>query len=370
MLLKDALLRENNNADLLRLFAAIAVIWGHAYALAPSPSASEPIGALLGFDYSGSLAVKFFFFLSGILVTISWMRQESAMNFAVARIFRIFPSLIVSSAICLLILGPLLTTLPLSEYFSNTWMYKHIVRYPYLDYQIPGVFQTNAYQAANGSLWTIIHEITMYIVLLGLGMCGLFRYRIAATAVYGGILLWFLVWPDSISIFGFANNNDAGRLPAFFSFGVLLALYKDVVRIEGRLIIGLIVIAWVLKDGAAFQYAFYLAFLLTPIWLMTTSVVKAMKVPGDFSYGVYVYGWPVQQVVASLFPSEGPYLNQMISIPATILLGVASWYVVEKPSISLGRRISDLLSIHSLTSVRKSHQFEGMGSATKTGFKT
>lgn len=362
MLLEDALLRENNNADLLRLVAALAVIWGHAYALAPSPEASEPIGALLGFDYSGSLAVKFFFFLSGMLVTISWMRQESPAAFATARIFRIFPSLIVSSALCLLVLGPVLTTLPISEYFSNTWMFKHIIRYPYLDYEMPGVFQANAYHAGNGSIWTIRHEVTMYVVLLGLAMCGLFRSRHLASAVYSAMLLWFLIRPDSISVFGLMNNNDAGRLPSFFAFGVLLALWKDVVRIDGRLVAGVIVLAWSLKDGPAFQYAFYLAFLLAPIWLMTTSVVRAIKLPGDFSYGVYVYGWPVQQVAASFFPSGGPYLNQAISMSVGISLAAASWYFVEKPAISLGRRVTGVFSLGWLASLQKSSQSHLTGS--------
>jgi hypothetical protein len=61
MKLDLALHRDNNNADLLRLIAACAVIWGHAYALVPGATTTEPVGKLLGFDYSGSLAVEFFY---------------------------------------------------------------------------------------------------------------------------------------------------------------------------------------------------------------------------------------------------------------------------------------------------------------------
>lgn len=134
------------------------------------------------------------------------------------------------------------------------------------------------------------------------------------------------------------------------------------VRIDGRLVAGVIVLAWSLKDGPAFQYAFYLAFLLAPIWLMTTSVVRAIKLPGDFSYGVYVYGWPVQQVAASFFPSGGPYLNQAISMSVAISLAAASWYFIEKPAISLGRRVTGVFSLGWLASLQKSSQSHLTGS--------
>ncbi|HDR9029968.1 TPA: acyltransferase [Burkholderia vietnamiensis] len=341
--LGEALRRENNNADLFRLIAALAVIWGHAYALAPEDGAKEPIGSLLGFDYSGSLAVKFFFFLSGILVTSSWMRQQSPIKFAVARIFRIFPALIVSGAICMLVIGPMLSTLPTNAYFSNTWMYGHIIRYPYLDYEIPGAFQSNAYHAGNGSIWTIRYELLMYAILLGLGLCGLFRSKLAAGAVYSAGIVWFLMRPESISVFGLLDVNDGGRLPAFFAFGVVLALYKDKIQIDVKLILGLCILAWLLREGPAFEYAFYPAFLLAPIWLMTTGPIRAIKLPGDFSYGVYVYGWPIQQTFAALLPHKGPYINQALSMATAIIAGALSWYLIEKPCINFGHRLPALL---------------------------
>ncbi|MBN3726977.1 acyltransferase family protein [Burkholderia sp. Ac-20379] len=340
--LNEALRRNNNNADLFRLIASISVIWGHAYGLAPADGIREPIGAALGFDYSGSLAVKFFFFLSGMLIATSWMRDESPLKFSIARLFRIFPGLIVSSAVCLLILGPLLTALPLHQYFANSWMYEHIVFDSYLGYEIPGVFQHNAVTTGNGAIWTIAYELLMYAILLGLGMCGLFRFKWGAAAVYGASIVWFMARPDSISAFGLLDNNDAGRLPAFFAFGVLLALVKDSIRIDGRLVIGLCLLAYLLRHGPAFEYAFYPAFLLAPIWLMTTQAVRSIKLPGDFSYGIYVYGWPAQQTVASLLPHSGPYTNQIIAIPLAILAGVLSWYLVEKPFIGLGHRLPTL----------------------------
>jgi peptidoglycan/LPS O-acetylase OafA/YrhL len=97
---------------------------GHAYALVPGAATTEPIGGLLGFDYSGSLAVEFFFFLSGILVTNSWINNSSPLDFILARFFRVFPAILVSAAACVLLLGPMLTTLPLNSYFADSSVFQ------------------------------------------------------------------------------------------------------------------------------------------------------------------------------------------------------------------------------------------------------
>lgn len=105
MLLENILKKGNNNLDLFRLIAACMVIFGHAYALLPGYGA-DPIGKLLGFDYSGSLAVKIFFFISGMLVTSSLLQKRSISQYVSARFFRIWPALIVVLLITTFILGP------------------------------------------------------------------------------------------------------------------------------------------------------------------------------------------------------------------------------------------------------------------------
>lgn len=344
MTLAEGLKRQNNNADLLRLVAACAVIWGHSYALTPEAGFEEPIGKLLGFDYSGSLAVKFFFLLSGLLVTNSWLSRPSLINFISARVFRIFPSLIVSSALCMLVLGALLTTLPATSYYGNTWMYWHIFMYPYLGYELPGVFTKNTYHAVNGSLWTIPYELLMYAYLLGIALCGVFRHKMFATIVLSVIVVCFIFQPEQITVLGMTNVNDAGQFPAFFAFGSLLALHKDNVRIGVPMIIGLFLITWLLRNGPAFRYAFYLTFALTPLWLMTLKPIKALRTKGDYSYGVYVYGWPIQQTIAAIVPNIGVHANQFASLSVAIIIAAVSWHIIEKPFISIGRQLPMFLN--------------------------
>lgn len=346
MKLNHALLRDNNNADLLRLIAACAVIWGHAYALVPGPAATEPIGGLLGFDYSGSLAVEFFFFLSGILVTNSWMNNSSPLNFILARFFRVFPAILVSAAACVLLLGPMLTTLPLNSYFSHGQVFMAIFRHPYVEYSLPGVFEHSNNPLTNGSIWTIRYELIMYAMLLAAGLCGVFRNRRFATVVLVAILVISMFLPQEVELIGLMNVDIGGRLPAFFAFGALLALYKEQANINVRVVSGLILFAWIFRHGAAFQFVFYPAFLITALWLMTTEPIKALRLPGDFSYGVYVFGWPIQQVVAAVFPNFGIHENQAVTIAISLAMASISWYVIEKPCIRFGRQLSQYFAAH------------------------
>ncbi|HWL80417.1 MAG TPA: acyltransferase [Roseomonas sp.] len=356
MTLAQALRRENNNADFLRLIAACAVIWGHAYGLTGS-SIQEPVSRMLGFDYSGSLAVKFFFFLSGLLVMNSWINNPSAIRFVCARAFRILPALVLSAAVCLLVLGPFLTELPPRAYFANSWIYWHIIAKPTVGYVLPGALQHNPYTAANGVLWTIPYELTMYALLLGAGLCGLLRQRAFASAALVVIMALFIAQPETVTALGFQYTHEAGLLPAFFAAGALLALHKDQIRINGGLVVGLVLIAWLLKDGPAFRYCFYAAFLMMALWAMTLAPVRRIHLGGDYSYGVYLYGWPVQQALVALFPTLGLAANQWLSITIALIIAAVSWHLIERRCIRLGHRVPDRI-VALLSSAIKVRDFE------------
>ena len=106
MKLAQCLERNHNNYDLLRLIFAALVIVGHAYALvSPPPIKGDFVIALVGFDYAGSVAVKFFFFLSGLMVTNSLVNQTQLTKFISARLFRIFPGLIGCTLVSILVVA-------------------------------------------------------------------------------------------------------------------------------------------------------------------------------------------------------------------------------------------------------------------------
>jgi len=341
MILAEALRRENNNADLMRLLAAFAVLWTHSYGLAPHPGVQEPIGSFLGFDQAGPLGVKFFFFLSGILVTNSWLTRQSPIRFAFARFFRIFPALLLSAAFCVFVIGPFFSSIPLAQYLSNTSVFAEVFLAPYREYAIPGLFSNNPIKYTNGAIWTIRYELAMYILLLAFGMLGLFRHKIVATVFLVAVMVESFIFPNNIIFISLSNVNVAGYLPGFFAFGALFAVHKNSIVIDMKLVVGCVLIAAMCIDGPVFRYAFWAAFLVACLWAMTLPVFRKLRLPGDFSYGIYVFAWPIQQCLTQLMPHSVLYAHQTFTFLLSLVCAMFSWYVVEKPCMQFGRLLAD-----------------------------
>jgi len=228
MKLAAALQRDNNNLDLFRLIAACMVIYGHAFALAPGGSTQDFVGSTLGFDYSGSLAVKIFFFLSGLVVTNSLIEKGDPLRFVIARVFRIWPAFLVVVTASALILGPLMSNLPPSDYFGHPDTFRYIRRNALMNIQfmLPGVFEDNPYKGAvNGSLWSIPLEVGAYIVLLGLFMLGVLKSRLLALGIFLLIALDPLV--GNRLLFTWLGEPELKLLPP------LLRLRRDPGLVQG-----------------------------------------------------------------------------------------------------------------------------------------
>jgi peptidoglycan/LPS O-acetylase OafA/YrhL len=326
----------------MRLSAAITVIWAHSYLVVPGGPINNPIGLLLRFDDGGSLAVKLFFFISGAFVTNSFIKSPSGVQFVAARVSRIFPALIVCALVCIFVMGPAVATIPLKQYFAQTSTFWSVLSRPYVPYTLRGVFTDTPIAYTNGAIWTIRYELAFYAVWLGLGLCGVFRTRWLASALMVGIIAASVLNPASITFIGLPNINNAGDFPALFALGALLAINRDHVTINAPLVCGVIVLVWILKESAFVKQAFELAFVISATWLMSTKMVRAIRLPGDFSYGVYVFGWPIEKTVAWFIPAAGVAVNQTVSIVVALGVGAISWFLVEKPCIALGRKLPKL----------------------------
>jgi len=189
-----------NNLDAVRLAAAWLVLYGHAFIFLGLP---EPL--FLSWLPLGPLGVLIFFTISGYLVSQSWARDPSLPRFLARRALRIFPALAVCTLLSVLVLGPLLTTLPLADYFASP----HTVGYLrnialYIGYYLPGVFEHNRVaNAVNGSLWSLPVEFAMYLVIAAVGVLRASRWVVLALAVLWGLLSVFpRCWWSTTSIFG------------------------------------------------------------------------------------------------------------------------------------------------------------------------
>ena len=143
------------------------------------------------------MAVLIFFVISGYLVTQSFDRTPDAVRFFLARALRIFPGLFAALLLTVLVLGPAMTSLPLSRYFTDpaTAVYVPInMTLVFMQYPLPGVFASNpGGQAANAVLWTLEYEFFMYAVVLALGMARLLN-RITVPILWLAMIILYL-WP-------------------------------------------------------------------------------------------------------------------------------------------------------------------------------
>lgn len=342
MHLRQALQRENNNFDCVRLLAAMAVIYGHANALVPESQAQsyELITVLIRTDYSGSLAVKLFFFLSGLVVSNSLLEKKSPLQFVLARIFRIWPAFLATLIIMALLAGPWLSTLAWPQYFSQpaTWAYIVDGARLNIQYQLPGVFSELRAQAVNGSLWTIPYEVTAYAVLLALFVLRVHVQRwffcLLVLALCAASLLPEDVWLGQSWI-----NKEVLTLTSCFFIGSLAALFKDVIRVQWPPVLMCLGLFLAFRRAPWASYFFYLAIFGAAIYVSTRSWMTSWQLPADISFGVYLWGWPVQQALVYGWPELNLQTHRLMAVIGACILGALSWYLLERPAIAAGRAV-------------------------------
>lgn len=347
MILSELLKKENNNIDIFRVVAACMVIWGHAYVLSPENGKIDLISILLPGDSSGSLAVKIFFFLSGLVVTNSLLIKKDPVAFIVARFFRIWPALILTCFIVAFVIGPVLSTLTIKEYFSaDNNVFSYVMNNSLLktQYSLPGVFHSNAYPiTVNGSLWTIPYEVYAYSLLLALYFIGVLKYKLF------NVLFLLAITIESFSsekiIFTWVHSNpEVPMLAVCFSFGSILAIYKDVISVDVYTPCALLLAYYLLIGNDYAIYLSYASIFLFILYISSTHAVLKLKPKFDISYGIYLWGFPVQQIIAQFFLAKGIFFNQCLSLLLSIILGFLSWYLCEKHFIKFGSKLSMVLT--------------------------
>ncbi|MES2039972.1 MAG: acyltransferase [Pseudomonadota bacterium] len=342
MRLSECIGSRDNNLNLLRMVAALAVLIGHSFALLAQP---EPWGALTGMT-PGSVAVDVFFIVSGMLVTGSLVNKQSVIDYVCARALRIFPALICMLLLTVFVLGPYFSNLPLTVYFSaaETWQYllKCASLLSGVSYVLPGVFAQNPYPyAVNGSLWTMPYEIKMYLLLLvfwsGLVLLKkkrlqILRYLIPTITLLAAMLVF-------VRHFYLHDDSQFTRLLFMFFSGASLFMLKEKLVLTRRLFYPLLLLvlttAFISKPLFFSLYNLTIAYLVACVAYLPAGRLRAYNSVEDYSYGVYIYAFPVQQAIAALFPGIAVWSMVMASGFVTMLLAVFSWHKIEKPALAL-----------------------------------
>jgi peptidoglycan/LPS O-acetylase OafA/YrhL len=345
MNLSQALSRKGNNFDLVRLVAAILVVWCHAYLMQPNDPAIDPLGTALGFDGLGSLGVYAFFLMSGILVTASYDRQRSAPRFIALRVARLWPAVAGGSLFAIFVIGPLFTTLPLSEYFAShtTWM--NLDNASTLAFKrgwvLPGVFEHNRFERdICAPLWTLPLEVRCYLIVLVAGVLGLLSSRRGVFVAVAMGLVAFAVRvrfaPFELSLRDFSEKAGGYSFwpELFFMGGMLLYSWRDRVHINGLAATAFLMIFLVFRDTAAAQPLFYVTFVYGVLWTGSTPALRRFVPRNDYSFGIYIYGFMMQQSVASVAPHLNHVQATLVAAPFILLCAAASWHFVERPVLA------------------------------------
>jgi peptidoglycan/LPS O-acetylase OafA/YrhL len=330
---------RDNNFDALRLVAAVAVIFSHSFLIAEGSDAHEPLIWLTGRQcILGLCGVFVFFTISGFLVTESYERTASPLDYLAKRALRIFPGLFAALMVSAFIFGALATTLPLAQYFARPEIYGYVVGNALLNlriHELPGtLFVDNPVGLEiNGSLWTLRYEVMMYLLVLALGVLHLLRLRVLLLGLAIGLaaLQWDAL--DFLDAFGF--------LLAFFAIGMVLYKLRGTAVLDGRIallaLLGLAASIPLRQFIPLFPlFGGYLA-----IYLATSRrfpVLHAARF-GDLSYGLYIYGWPVQAMVIHAMGGKATWWQLfLVALPLAMLAAWLSWHLVEKHFLRLKPR--------------------------------
>lgn len=333
--------RNTNRFDAMRLLAAWLVLISHCYPLGARPE-QEPLASTLGIDTLGGVGVAIFFVLSGYLVTLSLERTDSLLIFVRKRAVRIFPALLVVCVMSVFILGPTLTTLPLGTYWHDkqTWTYLKTISGWSIQYALPGVFDSTPLpNAVNGSLWSLPYELRCYIFLvIASFLPGSLRLKaLVAFVVLSALLIARPAVPPAVVFDTFIGlDYFMNKLGLLFALGAVFAAWRDYLQPRLWHVLFFAALMTIVSHSQARLLFFLLLAGVASLWL-ALSATWLPTVPqrmGDWSYGAYLYGFIVQQVLAKYHVHDLSFALFVVSSTLlTLVLAGLSWHLVEKPAL-------------------------------------
>lgn len=334
---------RQNSFDALRLFAAWLVILGHGFILSGT---SERLPSWGGIDVS-VLGVAIFFTISGYLIWKSWASATSWHDFVAARALRIFPALILVVFITVAILGPLVTTVGVGAYFGDFSTYKYLLNSFIIEpqYTLPGVFRSlPVTDAVNGSLWTLRAELLCYIAV---PLAATFPRKFQPYLLFasGFALIYFGLGTNTL-LFG-TNVSVASLYWGFFAMGSGLAAVNYKNKLTFVIPVTSVVI-WLFATSSSdilLQVIGMcsLAVAIIGAGLLNIPVIRDTARFGDFSYGMYLVAFPVQQTLLLFLPGESPWLYVVIVTAISLVAAWVIWHLVEAKALSQKRILSSWL---------------------------
>lgn len=328
--------KENNNFDFLRFIAASLVIVIHSNILLgikpPNYIAYLPNG------------VSIFFIISGFLITKSWLNNPDILDFLKNRLLRILPGLVAVVILTSLVLGPLVTTLSLKEYFKNSefWTYLSNIFIYKTHYNLPGVFKDLPFAGrVNGALWTLPLEFLMYFLIAAFGVFKLLNKKWLHPTIFVVslfLLLHVYVGSSAEKEFILCRGSEFFQYMLYFFIGSFIYLQKEKIKLSFPIFLTAVAV-WIICINTPINW--YSQYITLPYIVL---YVAYAKIPlfnnwgryGDFSYGMYLWAFPIQQTVVNLFKNHlnlNSYI--LVTYALSLILGILSFHFIEKHALRL-----------------------------------
>jgi peptidoglycan/LPS O-acetylase OafA/YrhL len=288
-----------------------------------------------------AILLPMFFSLSGFLVAGSLQRCRTLVSFLGLRVLRIWPSLIFEVLLSALVLGPIFTKLTISEYFSHPLFrsyFLNLLGEPQL--YLPEVFTDIGGGSVNAQLWTLPFELQCYLVLSAMAIVALSRdaFRVVSfVALFHVVVLAINI---RVSRDGWISVHGIILLESFLA-GVAAYFVRFRIPAHMGLFLASFALAYVLLLLPRGDYLVSIPVAYLVAYIGSSNPQRSTFInSGDYSYGIYLYGVPIQEaVVASFKAGHSWWAAAFISTPATLLVAWISWHVVEKRALHLRGRL-------------------------------
>ncbi|MCI0734822.1 MAG: acyltransferase [Beijerinckiaceae bacterium] len=332
--------------DYLRLGLAISVVLVHSpmttYGADPCSHREAHLWVTAPLCPSTRAILPMFFALSGFLVAGSLERSRTLLTFAGLRAIRIYPALAVEVVLSAFLIGAAVTTLPPGQYFSDP-LFLIYLRNAIGDIQLflPGVFANNPWpRMVNFQLWTVPFELLCYATLTGLALAGCQRHKIlfplaAAAMAIAHVVLRSYKYDWELPVM---DGHFTGPLLVIsFLAGLSLYLFRDKIVWSFGVFAGALIASFpMLWFGRYWDYPAIITVTYVTVYLGLTNFKRLSVIRGaDYSYGIYLYGFVIQQFFVYLAAPRFWWVNALVCVPVACLFAAFSWHFVEKPAQKL-----------------------------------
>ena len=334
--------KSKNNWLQVRLIAAIAVIYGHSFGMFPKAHHQDFTIKWIahGITYSGQIAVIIFFFLSGAVVSGSLL-CSTPFSFLVKRISRILPALLaclIISSLFTFVIFPRIHTRDILKYVVlNLLNIFNVGQLPLIGgsilFNVPGAFNNNVYKALNGSLWTLPQEFRLYFFIFLISVVSSRFSKRQFLAINFLTLFLLLHSPSNVPWIGSSDallgNENAVINSIFFLIGSsFYILEADRLRSFAQLFLSFLFYSFWLGQRET-HILFFISIIFFVMFLAKVAPLDHLRLPGDYSYGVYLYGWPAGQFLFHFFPHLIPEYAFFFTAIIALGLAIPSWHFLE-----------------------------------------